>query len=111
MSGDSGSKKKKSDKPDEGAVPAYLGGGTQSTFPQAMPGQLESLASQLSAGFGAPVSQNMAFLDALYSPVTIPSKAAAPVSSSPTQSGGLVGILERMTGKEVDPSKIRFRYR
>lgn len=77
MSG-GGSKKKKSSSNNSAneAVPAYLGGGVNSTFPQAMPGQIEAIAAQLSAGYGAPVAQNMAFLDNLYSPMTVPMQSA-----------------------------------
>lgn len=73
MSGGGGSKKKSSPKDKTSdAVPAYLGGGVNTTFPQAMPGQLEAIAAQLSAGYGKPQATNMAFLDNLYSPMNVP---------------------------------------
>lgn len=89
MSGGGGSKKKSSssDKAKTEAIPAYLGGGVNSTFPQAMPNQLEAIAAQLSAGYGAPQAQNMAFLDNLYSPMSVPMKPA-PGPSSGGGSGG-----------------------
>lgn len=69
-------------------LPAYLGGGQNMTFPQAMPGQLEAIASQLSAGFGQPASAYMKQMEALYNPVHVPMssapKPAAPVAPKPT---------------------------
>ena len=41
-------------------------------FPAFMPGQQGLLAEQMSAGFGAPVSENMGLLSNLYKPVNMP---------------------------------------
>lgn len=41
-------------------------------FPAFMPGQQGLLAEQMSAGFGAPVSENMGLLSNLYKPVQMP---------------------------------------
>ena len=41
-------------------------------FPAFMPGQQGLLAEQMSAGFGAPVSENMGLLSSLYKPVNMP---------------------------------------
>ena len=42
------------------------------SFPAFMPGQQGLLAEQMSAGFGAPVSENMGLLSNLYKPVNMP---------------------------------------
>jgi hypothetical protein len=75
-------------------LPSYLGGGQSMTYPQAMPGQLEAIAAQLSAGFGQPASAYMGQMDALYNPVQVgqaptPTPAApAPSSPATPQPGG-----------------------
>lgn len=92
MSGGGGSKKKSSSKADKAeAVPAYLGGGVNSTFPQAMPGQLEAIAAQLSAGYGVPMATNLAFLDNLYAPMNVPMKPVVPLPNA-AQPGNAPGL-------------------
>ena len=85
MSGDGGSKKKSSSssKADE-SVPAYLGGGVPTKFAQGLPGQIPALAQQLSMGYGAPVSQNLAALEALYSPMSMYPQPAKPEVGKPS---------------------------
>lgn len=41
-------------------------------YPAFMPGQQGLLAEQMSAGYGAPVSENMGLLSNLYKPVNMP---------------------------------------
>jgi hypothetical protein len=73
-------------------LPAYLGGGQSMTYPQAMPGQLEAIAAQLSAGFGQPASAYMQQMDALYNPVQVgqapvPTPTPAPTSPATAKPG------------------------
>lgn len=74
-----------------GALPDYLGGGSPVTFPQAMPGQLEAIAAQLSAGFGQTPAAIMTEMDKLYAPMPVgqaPKPAVTPKPTSPATSHG-----------------------
>ena len=63
-----GSKNKATTTPAAPAAPAVA----MQNFPAFMPGQQGLLAEQMSAGFGAPVSENMGLLSNLYKPVNMP---------------------------------------
>lgn len=63
-----GSKKQTATTPAAPAAPAVQ----MQNFPAFMPGQQGLLAEQMSAGFGAPVSENMGLLSNLYKPVQMP---------------------------------------
>lgn len=63
-----GSKKQTATTPATPAAPAVQ----MQNFPAFMPGQQGLLAEQMSAGFGAPVSENMGLLSNLYKPVQMP---------------------------------------
>lgn len=66
----------------EAPLPPYLGGGQPMSFAQAMPGQLEAIAAQLSAGFGQPAGTYLSQMDALYNPINVP-MTPAPAAPAP----------------------------
>jgi hypothetical protein len=102
---------------DAGLLPSYLGGGGQPTmFPQAMPGQLEAIASQLSAGYGPPASAYMQQMNALYNPIQVgpapaPPPAPAPAAPQPVANtatspaagfaGNMLGLWGQRTGTRM----------
>lgn len=89
------------------ALPAYLGGGTPMTYPQAMPGQLEAIAAQLAAGFGGTPQSYMQNMDALYNPVYVPFSSApqfaAPQSAPATAPAAKPTSPASYSGKQSFP--------
>lgn len=59
----------------------YPGAPTAMSIPQAMPGQLEAIAQQMSAGFGSTPAANMGQMDALYSPMNL-MRFSEPISTT-----------------------------
>lgn len=53
------------------------------TFPAAMPGQLEAIASQLGAGFGQQPADVLSYLNSMYKPVTANTTPSATTTKKP----------------------------
>ena len=76
-------------------------------FPAFMPGQQGLLAEQMSAGFGAPVSENMGLLSNLYKPVNMPiisrpdqiAQYLTQIGLTPATSGSTTGGTSSARGK------------
>lgn len=53
------------------------------TIQPAMPGQLEALAQQLSAGFGQSAPDMMSYLQQFYKPMQVPDYSPQPAAATP----------------------------
>lgn len=86
-----GKNSKKSDQP---ATPAAIPQPAMQTIQPAMPGQLEALAQQLSAGFGQPAPDMLAYIQQFHRPMQVPdysprpATTPAPATPTPTTTGG-----------------------
>jgi hypothetical protein len=67
-------------------------------FSAFMPGQQEAIASQLSAGYGAPVSENMGMLSGLNRDVSMP------LIQNSTDMAGLLASLPKDIRERIGPS-------
>jgi hypothetical protein len=87
--------------------PVYPGKGVPQKFAQAMPGQLEALAAQLSAGYGQTPAANMAFLQGMYEPMNIMNfpqpmpKAPLPNTPQPVKPGNPNSPAYKPRGRQL----------
>jgi hypothetical protein len=97
-------------------TPPWMQGVSQQTMPQAMPGQLQAVSSQLAAGFGGKPADFMKHMDQVYDPVRSlnfdpTKKAARPAAatqapgnySNPRFSGGRWIVTKDGADMAFDP--------
>lgn len=75
-------------------VTGFPGNPGQVSMQAAPPGMLDAIAAALAAGYGGPQSNQRAYLDGIYKPMSYPSfglgaPAAAATGAPATQAGGL----------------------
>ena len=85
----------------KGVIPAYLKNATPAQIPAFMPGQLDMLSKQLSAGFGASPKAFVDYMSKIYQPANtmnfgaqpIAPKTPAPKVGGPLNVGGNNGMV------------------
>jgi len=95
----------------KGTIPAYLRNATPAQIPAFMPGQLDMLSKQLSAGFGASPKAFVDYLSKIYQPANTMNFGAQPIAPktpAPKPGGGSIDIGGRNGMVLVDGKWKRF---